>query len=212
VSLFIPERLGPKVVVDYLLHAGRGDVAALGSLVLLIRTPVDSEPDFGAALEESVLKSEPVPQSATSLGLATAEIPTVLAPADDESEVDQAEMLAELSSEKHWVVPLSVFLPRRVGETAHAAIAVGRAFDARIRLTDRSVSAHHAEFTLADGGVRLTDLGSKNGTAHNGVDLRPQDKIWLQPMDRVRFGRVECFVCDPRALRAVLRTDIRNFS
>lgn len=91
---------------------------------------------------------------------------------------------------------------RRTGERL---ITVGRAADASILLLDPSVSARHAELVLADGGIRLADVASKNGTLHNGTELRPHDRVWLQPMDRVQFGQVEAFVCDARALRAVLR-------
>jgi FHA domain len=202
------QRLGPALVVEHLLQASRAEVMSFGPLVLLVRTPDDGEPDFGAALEQSILKANASPHRPTSPGLVTAEIPTVAAPPDDDSDVDQAEMLAELSAAEHWVVPLQAI---GFGLEPDARITVGRAADSRIHLTDRSVSAHHAEFTLADGGLRLADVGSKNGTAHNGVELRRDEKVWLQPMDRIRFGRVECFVCDPRALRAVLRTDVRVF-
>jgi hypothetical protein len=211
VRLLSPQSLGPATVVEHLLGATRAELAGFGSLLLVIRTPEDSEPDFGPALEGCILKSESAPYRASPQSLITAEIPTLHAPPDDESDIDQAEMLAELSSAEHWVAPLGAYNITGLRPHSQHVVRVGRAQGASLRLTDRSVSAQHAEFTLADGGVRLADAGSKNGTVHNGTELRPSLKVWLQPMDRIRFGRVECFVCDPRALRAVLRHDSRSF-
>jgi pSer/pThr/pTyr-binding forkhead associated (FHA) protein len=74
---------------------------------------------------------------------------------------------------------------------------------------DPSVSGKHAAFAWSDGALAVTDLGSKNGTSHNDVRLSPHEKSWVQPMDRLQFGRVEAFLCDPRALRAVLLQEHR---
>lgn|GEM_PF-1070556 len=209
--LLPPQSLGPATVVEYLLGATRAELAGFGSLLLVVRTPTDSEPDFGPTLEASIVTSESAPPRIGAQSLITAEIPTMHAPPDDEADIDQAEMLAELSSAEHWIAPLGTHGGSTERSRATQAVRIGRALSANLRLTDRTVSAQHAEFILADGGVRLSDLGSKNGTTHNGVELRPSVKVWLQPMDRIRFGRVECFVCDPRALRTVLRQDSRSF-
>ncbi|MBK8253846.1 MAG: sigma 54-dependent Fis family transcriptional regulator [Polyangiaceae bacterium] len=51
------------------------------------------------------------------------------------------------------------------------AVEVGTHETSTIRLRDTAVSAHHAEIRVADQGVHIRDLGSKNGTFVNGVCL-----------------------------------------
>lgn len=58
------------------------------------------------------------------------------------------------------------FIEAKAGKT-HARrlpCVVGRGDDADFRIRNDSVSRRHCEFTLADGVVRVTDLGSTNGT------------------------------------------------
>jgi len=45
---------------------------------------------------------------------------------------------------------------------------VGRDPNCDIPIPDRQVSRHHARFTPSADGILLEDLGSKNGTHHNG--------------------------------------------
>ena len=52
---------------------------------------------------------------------------------------------------------------------------VGRAADCDVRVDHSSVSAHHAEISWVDGGFRIRDLGSTNGT-----------RIGLVPVDEPR--------------------------
>jgi hypothetical protein len=59
-----------------------------------------------------------------------------------------------------------------------AAITIGRAADAAVRLTDTSVSRRHAEVRRTGDGWTIVDLGSTNGTRVNGApvtDRRLQD-------------------------------------
>jgi len=62
------------------------------------------------------------------------------------------------------------------------------------------VSRRHAELQWADDTLRLTDLGSANGTWHNSERLTlPAGKISsapipLAPGDHIRFANLECEV------------------
>ena len=74
----------------------------------------------------------------------------------------------------------------RQGET----LRVGRAADAGLRIDHPSVSRAHAELVGSDGGWRLRDLDSKNGTFAEGHrvsgEARLAEPCWL------RFGDVHC--------------------
>jgi pSer/pThr/pTyr-binding forkhead associated (FHA) protein len=74
-------------------------------------------------------------------------------------------------------------------------------------LEDDSVSRAHARLEYAGGGWRLTDLGSVNGTAIDGVRLEPQLPTSLAPGAMVRFGGVTARfqpveTADPETARA----------
>ncbi|VAW09340.1 hypothetical protein MNBD_ACTINO02-709 [hydrothermal vent metagenome] len=61
---------------------------------------------------------------------------------------------------------------------------VGRSDNAGLFLGDVSVSRRHAEFDASEGVLRVTDLGSLNGTYVNGsrveqADLSPGDEVWI---------------------------------
>ena len=49
------------------------------------------------------------------------------------------------------------------------AVIVGRAVTSDVPVYDPTISRQHAELVLADGGVRIKDLGSSNGTYVNGI-------------------------------------------
>ena len=57
---------------------------------------------------------------------------------------------------------------RRVALPHRGVLVVGRASDADVRIEGQSVSRRHAEIVVADGEVRVDDLGSHNGTYVNG--------------------------------------------
>ena len=66
------------------------------------------------------------------------------------------------------------------------ATTVGRHPDSDIFLDDVTVSRRHAELARAEGGVRLKDLGSLNGSYVNGE--RVEDRV-LATGDEVQIGR-----------------------
>ena len=58
-------------------------------------------------------------------------------------------------------------------------------------ISDTSVSRMHARFFEEERMLWVQDLNSKNGTYHNGLRLRPNEKIMLEPEDEIGFGRVQ---------------------
>ena len=66
-------------------------------------------------------------------------------------------------------------------ELVDASITVGRLPDKALQIEDASVSSHHAELTLEEGGdYKLTDIGSTNGTLLNGKELAEGEGQLLQ--------------------------------
>lgn len=66
---------------------------------------------------------------------------------------------------------------------------VGRAFDGRVVITDRTVSRHHAVITI-DDEFSILDLGSKNGTYIDGERIGRAPVI-VSPNAQIIFGAVE---------------------
>jgi DNA-binding NtrC family response regulator len=67
-------------------------------------------------------------------------------------------------------------------------IVVGRNAACRLVLDDAKVSAVHAELVATDKGVRLRDLGSRNGTFVGGVRV---GEIFLLSHTKFRLGETE---------------------
>ena len=66
---------------------------------------------------------------------------------------------------------------------------IGRKEDNELVLHDAGVSRRHAGLRLeSDGSAWLTDLGSTNGTYHNGLRLRPKEPARVVDGDRIRVG------------------------
>lgn len=77
-------------------------------------------------------------------------------------------------------------------ELVDAAITIGRLPDNALQIEDASVSSHHAELTLEEGGdYTLTDIGSTNGTVLNGKEIAEGEGHRLQEGDKVTFGNIE---------------------
>lgn len=70
---------------------------------------------------------------------------------------------------------------------AGRTLTVGRAATSDAPVYDPTVSRQHAELTLEDGGVRVRDLGSSNGTFVNGTRI---SESRAQNGDIVTFGKV----------------------
>jgi len=67
----------------------------------------------------------------------------------------------------------------------------GRDPDSDLVLDDVTVSRHHAIFTVDEGGLRVVDLGSLNGTYLNG---ERHDTAQLEPADEVIIGKFQLVV------------------
>jgi hypothetical protein len=86
-------------------------------------------------------------------------------------------------------------------------VTIGRAAGSDVVIDDDSVSAEHARLEFDLGAWRITDLGSTNGTAVEGVKLAPNVPTPLPYGTTVRFGGVrlqfrEVDAADPGAARA----------
>src|SRR3954464_13626106 len=82
-----------------------------------------------------------------------------------------------------------------------APMLVGRAPTCDVPVFDPTVSRRHAELSLAPGGVKVTDLGSANGTFVNGEKITG-DRM-ARGGDVVTFGKVVFKLQDSAPPRAV---------
>jgi hypothetical protein len=71
-------------------------------------------------------------------------------------------------------------------------IILGREPGCDIVIADRLVSRHHARITPGPRGILLEDLGSKNGTHHNGKPI--QDSALLADGDVIQIALAQQFV------------------
>ncbi len=67
-------------------------------------------------------------------------------------------------------------------------MTIGRDPVADISVADQSVSRKHAQISKTGGQVKLTDLGSANGTSVNGNKLAAGDAVILAKEDMVKLG------------------------
>jgi len=87
--------------------------------------------------------------------------------------------------------------PTRLFKLAKVDTVIGRSGDAEISLPDNGISREHCLLTrLPDGGVRLRDLGSSNGTFHKGeriteVILGEGDKFQVGPSTILKLSYEE---------------------
>jgi hypothetical protein len=94
--------------------------------------------------------------------------------------------------------PLAAFAPANApaGMEPHFPVlrpvaTIGQGPQNDIILDDDTVSTRHARLEYADGGWRLTDLQSKNGTYVNGVRLAPGTPTPLLDDAVVAFGAMK---------------------
>lgn len=71
-------------------------------------------------------------------------------------------------------------------------VIIGREPDCTVSIEDRQVSRRHARLTCKNGSCNLEDLGSKNGTFHNGKQLEG-DAI-LRDGDTFQVALIQKFV------------------
>lgn len=58
-------------------------------------------------------------------------------------------------------------------------------------IEDSSVSRMHAKFSMEEETVWMQDLNSTNGTYHNGMRLKPHEKVALELEDEIGFGQTQ---------------------
>src|SRR5438105_9321397 len=73
---------------------------------------------------------------------------------------------------------------------AGVQLVVGRAPSSDIAIFDPTISRRHAELQIDESGLRVRDLGSSNGTFHNGERLEDEEPVTLVPGDTITFGKV----------------------
>jgi ABC-type multidrug transport system ATPase subunit/pSer/pThr/pTyr-binding forkhead associated (FHA) protein/ABC-type multidrug transport system permease subunit len=71
---------------------------------------------------------------------------------------------------------------------AEGATLIGRDPDCHIRLLDATISRRHAAIERENGLLRLTDLGSANGTTLNGLTVVPRSPVPLREGDEIGIG------------------------
>ncbi|MHB1311636.1 MAG: adenylate/guanylate cyclase domain-containing protein [Gemmatimonadaceae bacterium] len=71
---------------------------------------------------------------------------------------------------------------------AGGTLVCGRAVTSDMPIIDPTVSRHHANVVVGEGGVSVTDVGSSNGTFVNGVKI---EQSFVVPGDLLTFGKVQ---------------------
>lgn len=89
------------------------------------------------------------------------------------------------------------------------ATVVGRAATSDAPVYDPTVSRQHAELTLQDGGVKVRDLGSSNGTFVNGTRIA---ESVAQNGDVVTFGKVAFKVIEIQPAKAKAEPEPSGFA
>src|ERR671916_512867 len=75
---------------------------------------------------------------------------------------------------------------RRMHDLGYDVVSVGRGQESSIFLDDVTVSRKHAEIVHGDGGYRIRDVGSLNGTYVNRVRV---DAVDLRNGDEIQVGK-----------------------
>jgi CheY-like chemotaxis protein len=99
-------------------------------------------------------------------------------------------MLSPSAKDEGWLVVTRSPTPGTVGRIFRLDgrdAVLGRGPEAEVQLVDDGISRRHARIVrAANGGFELQDLGSTNGTYHNG--LRLKGSIRLDEGDKVELG------------------------
>ncbi|MFQ5418330.1 MAG: FHA domain-containing protein [Myxococcota bacterium] len=90
-----------------------------------------------------------------------------------------------LATHRAALVVLSGNDPGSEFELDQAKLSLGRGPGVDLAFEDSSMSREHAIFEYADGGFRVRDLGSTNGTHQNDVSVKTAD---VSHGDRLRLG------------------------
>jgi hypothetical protein len=144
-------------------------------------------PSFVAEHQGFHLLKPPTTYEAEALGFETLQ-----------ANAEDAEPNHIVPSMSHWQATRII---KRAGNPYPDRVSLGRALNCDVVLRFPVVSKLHAHFSATVAGqLRLTDLGSSNGTWHNGLRLEPGRPVLVGPRDRISFGGVHCQVIDANAL------------
>lgn len=69
------------------------------------------------------------------------------------------------------------------------AITVGRSAYNDMVIAEYTISNRHCQFRYEPGRLLLSDLGSLNGTYHNGRLLEGEERVKIRPQDTIVIGR-----------------------
>jgi uncharacterized RDD family membrane protein YckC len=86
-------------------------------------------------------------------------------------------------------------------ELVDVEITIGRELDNSLRLSDPSISRHHATLTRTPEGYEIHDQGSSNGVLLNGVKVGAGS---LKDGDRITLGQMQLTFVDPPAAAPAL--------
>ena len=95
---------------------------------------------------------------------------------------------------------LTVYFPEdspTTHEFVGSRLTVGRLGDNDVALDEGSVSSRHAEIVAEEDRVVLRDLGSTNGTYHNGDPV--SGEVEIREGDEIHFGSVRSVFMEPVA-------------
>lgn len=88
-------------------------------------------------------------------------------------------------------------------ELVDAEVRIGRELDNALRLSDPSISRHHAVIRRTVDGYEVEDLQSSNGVLVNGTKVQT---LALQDGDRVTLGQVHMTFVNPQVAESPLGT------
>ncbi len=94
------------------------------------------------------------------------------------------------------VAPGDTGLPPGAEFAVAGSMTIGRDMSAGIVLGDPSVSIRHAAIERVQGGWRLSDLGSTNGTSANGRRVGPGG-VLLKGGEKIVLGAVVLRLAGP---------------
>jgi diguanylate cyclase (GGDEF)-like protein len=116
-----------------------------------------------------------------------------------------------------YLIMVSGGIPGAMLRLAPGGTRLGRATDSTFQLPEISISRRHAAIDAdTQGVVRLTDLGSTNGTFVNGRRLRPHAAVRLNDGDRVQLGSSVIFKfvrldpCEEQFQREMFERTVRD--
>lgn len=199
----VPHPWYPKSLVRQAAHRPLGAFAAGLNARFLLVVVLDADaselalglraPDPQRAGEDVSFVTREAALNTSSHASAPAERPSLASPQTDR-------LPPELLRQPCHVVPIA----KRDPDSFLKHVSVGRARNHDIVLRHNSVSKFHGWFELPDDGrLFVKDCDSSNHILVDGQRVNQRSEV--QPGQTVSFGLVECRVCSPQSIWAVLQ-------